>query len=32
MIAMMRTFLDRAHLATPGQRSDVVLEASGKLG
>ena len=31
-LAMVRTFLDRAHLATPGQLSEVVLEAARELG
>jgi len=32
MVAMVRTFLDRAHLATPGQLGEVVLEAARELG
>ena len=31
-LAMVRTFLDRAHLATPGSLSEVVLEAARELG
>jgi sigma-B regulation protein RsbU (phosphoserine phosphatase) len=31
-LAMVRTFLDRAHLATPGQLSEVALEAVRELG
>ncbi len=31
-LAMVRTFLDRAHLATPGQLSEVTLEAARELG
>lgn len=31
-LSMVRTFLDRAHLATPGQLSEVVLEAAREVG